>query len=143
MSRKLLLAGASALASLVAAGAADAKTFTMPGQFSFTAPVSGEYAIEALGGSGGNSFSFSGGLGAEVSGDIALTAGEALTLYVGRQGESNAVGGGGAGYSGGGAGPGLTGTSGGTGARAEMAALGAPPTPFSERALTAAAARPF
>jgi Glycine rich protein len=132
----------------------------MPGQFSFTAPASGEYAIEALGGSGGNSFSFSGGLGAEVSGDIALTAGEALTLYVGRQGESNAVGGGrfvflgatvfavaGAGYSGGGAGPGLTGTSGGTGAgatggagaRAEMAPLGAPPTPFSKRALTAAA----
>ncbi len=83
MSRKLLLAGASALAILVAAGAADAKTFSMPGQFSFTAPVSGEYALEALGGSGGNSFSFSGGLGAEVSGDIALTAGEKLTLYVG------------------------------------------------------------
>jgi hypothetical protein len=36
MSRKVLLAGASALAILVAAGAAEADSFTIPGMYSFT-----------------------------------------------------------------------------------------------------------
>jgi hypothetical protein len=36
MSRKVLLAGASALAILVAAGAAEADFFTIPGMDSFT-----------------------------------------------------------------------------------------------------------
>ena len=52
--RALLLAGASALAILTCAAEANAETFTMPGMFSFTASVSGEYAVELLGASGGN-----------------------------------------------------------------------------------------
>jgi hypothetical protein len=58
-----------------------------------------------------------GGLGAEVSGDVFLTAGEDLTLFVGGQGGSGGGaggGGGGAGFNIGG-GPGLAGKDGGTG----------------------------
>src|ERR1700677_3733894 len=110
----------------------------MPGMFSLTAAVSGEYAVELLGASGGNAtfLNIPGGSGAEVSGDIFLTAGEDLTLFVGGQGGCNAFaagggssfvfhgtevlavagGGGGAGYGGdAGGGPGLAGTSGGAG----------------------------
>ena len=137
--RALLLAGASALAILASAAEANAETFTVPGMFSFTASVPGEYAVELLGASGGNA-TFTGGnvggLGAEVSGDVFLTAGEDLTLYVGGQGETQQAGGGGGGsfvFRGmdvlavagggggggraapGGGGPGLAGTSGGTG----------------------------
>jgi PEP-CTERM motif len=134
--RALLLAGASALAILTCAAEANAETFTMPGMFSFTASVSGEYAVELLGASGGKSnvFDLAGGLGAEVSGDVFLTAGEDLTLFVGGQGGSGLLAGGGGGGSfvfngtdvlavagggGGGSlldgGPGLAGTTGGTG----------------------------
>ena len=86
MSRKLLLGGASALAILVAAYAADAATFITPGEASFTATVTGEYSFEALGASGGNFQQTPGGLGAEVSGELFLTAGEQLTLFVGGRG---------------------------------------------------------
>jgi PEP-CTERM motif len=136
--KALLLAGASALAILACAAEANAETFTIPGMFSFTATVSGEYAVELLGASGGNPTVVRpvvGGLGAEVSGDVFLTAGEDLTLFVGGQGGSGLIAGGGGGGSfvflgtdvlavaggGGGAGfisdggPGLAGTSGGTG----------------------------
>jgi hypothetical protein len=144
--KALLLAGASALAILASAAQANAETFTMPGMFSFTAAVSGEYALELLGASGGNSiFGAVGGSGAEVSGDVSLTAGEVLTLFVGGQGESSIVGGGGGGGGsfvfqgaailavaggGGGAsysangGPGLAGTSGGAGQGHEPGAGG-------------------
>jgi hypothetical protein len=141
--RVLLLAGASALAILACAAEANAETFTMPGMFSFIASASGEYAVELLGASGGNSIFLHtdvvGGLGAEVSGDIFLTKGEDLTLFVGGQGGSvtfvgggggggsfvlhgtdvlaGAGGGGGAAYSDGG--PGLAGTSGGAGEASE------------------------
>jgi PEP-CTERM motif len=131
--RALLLAGASALAILASAPAANAETFTVPGMFFFIPSVSGEYAIELLGAGGGNSSFFDsvGGLGAEVSGDIFLTKGEELTLFAGDQGGSGTYAGGGGGGSflfrgtdvlavaggGGGAGasdgnPGLAGTSG-------------------------------
>jgi hypothetical protein len=138
--KALLLAGASALAILACAVEANAETFTMPGMFSFTASVSGEYAVELLGASGWNStlHIVPGGSGAEVSGDIFLTAGEDLTLFVGGQGKSGVGAGGGGGNfvfhgtdvlavagGGGGAaaingsetvgGPGLAGTSGGAG----------------------------
>jgi hypothetical protein len=137
--KAFLLAGASALAILACAAEANAETFTMPGMFSFTATVSGEYAVELLGASGGNSTAGGGvgGLGAEVSGDVFLTAGEDLTLFVGGQGVTGSYAGGGGGGSfvfqgtdvlavgggGGGAGdnegvlagPGLAGTSGGAG----------------------------
>src|ERR1700677_2050032 len=86
--KALLFAGASALAILACAAEANAETFTMPGMFSFTASVSGEYAVGLLGASGGNATAGGGigGLGAEVSGDVFLTAGEDLTLFVGGQG---------------------------------------------------------
>jgi hypothetical protein len=118
--KAFLLAGASALAILTCAAEANAETFTVPGMFSFIASVSGEYAVELLGASGGNASGLGvgvGGLGAEVSGDIFLTAGEDLTLFVGGQGGSAILSGGGGGGSGLilGGGPGLAGTSGGTG----------------------------
>ena len=135
--RAFLLAGASALAILASAAEANAETFAFTGAVqTFAATVSGEYAVELLGASGGKSnvFDLAGGLGAEVSGDVFLTAGEDLTLFVGGQGGSGFLAGGGGGGSfvfhgtdvlavagggGGGAinggGPGLAGTSGGTG----------------------------
>jgi hypothetical protein len=137
--KAFLLTGASALAILASAVEANAETFVFTGgEQSFTASVSGEYAVELLSASGGNSTAFGaavGGPGAEVSGDIVLTAGEDLTLFVGGQGRTAILGGGGGGSfvfdgtdvlavagGGGGAGggpgvdggPGLAGTSGGT-----------------------------
>src|ERR1700677_1158314 len=98
--KAFLLAGASALAILACAAEANAETFTMPGMFSFTAAVSGEYAVELLGASGGNSsLGALGGAGAEVSGDVFLTAGEDLTLFIGGQGGSGSYAGGGGGGS--------------------------------------------
>jgi hypothetical protein len=134
--KAFLLAGASALAILASAVDANAETFVFTGgPQTFTASVSGEYAVELLGASGGNSSGEGrmGGLGAEVSGDVFLTAGEDLRLFVGGQGGSGYDGGGGggsfvfhgeevlavAGGAGGAAvgdgGPGLAGTGGGTG----------------------------
>jgi hypothetical protein len=100
--KAFLLAGASALAILASAAEANAETFVFTGAAqSFTASVSGEYAVELLGASGGTSSQFNvpGGLGAEVSGDVLLTAGEVLTLFVGGQGESGGLAGGGGGGS--------------------------------------------
>jgi hypothetical protein len=92
--KAFLLAGASALAILASAAEANAETFAFTGAVqSFTASVSGEYAVELLGASGGNI----GGLGAEVSGDVFLTAGEDLTLVVGGQGGTGSLAGGGGG----------------------------------------------
>jgi Glycine rich protein len=96
-----LLAGASALAILVAAADAEAMTYTVPGMYTFVAPANGEYALEAFGASGGYSFTAPGGEGAEVAGDLFLAAGETLTLYVGGVGGSyfgyRGLGGGGGG----------------------------------------------
>ena len=100
--KALLLAGASALAILACAAEANAETFSVPGMFSFTPMVSGEYSIEALGASGGDAFDGVGGLGAQVSGDVFLNKGEDLTLVVGGQGLyaiSGGAGGGGGGGS--------------------------------------------
>jgi Glycine rich protein len=136
--KAFLLAGASALAILACAAEANAETFDFTGAAqTFTALVTGEYAVELLGASGGSTATFnqSGGLGAEVSGDVFLTQGEVLTLFVGGQGGSGdlaggggggsfvfngtnvlavAGGGGGAGFDMGPGGPGLAGRSGGT-----------------------------
>jgi hypothetical protein len=101
--RAMLLAGVSALAILACAGGAKADPpFTTPGMFSFVAPATGEYSLEAFGASGGDTPSegTSGGLGAEVSGDLFLTAGQDLTLFVGGHGQngvSDGTGGGGGG----------------------------------------------
>ena len=89
MSRTLLLAGASALAILVAASAVGAATFSMPGTYIFKVAVTGEYSIDIVGASGGSNFTVNlpGGLGAELSGDIQLNAGDELTLHVGGHGQ--------------------------------------------------------
>jgi hypothetical protein len=102
-----LLAGVSALAMLACAAEADAETFMFTGGLqSFPVLVSGEYSLDVVGASGGNAGIGSGngggvgGLGAEVSGDISLTAGETLTLFVGGRGQNGnpAAGGGGGGF---------------------------------------------
>ena len=84
------------------ASAADAATFTTPGEASFRATVTGEYSFEAQGASGGNFQQTLGALGAGVSGDLFLTAGEQLTLFVGGRGGDAFVPG--SGYAGGGGG---------------------------------------
>ena len=84
------------------ASAADAATFTTPGEASFRATVTGEYSFEAQGASGGNFQQTLGALGAGVSGDLFLTAGEQLTLFVGGRGGDAFVPG--FGYAGGGGG---------------------------------------
>jgi Glycine rich protein len=97
-SRAMLLAGVSALAMLACAAEANAETFVFTGAVqSFPVLVSGEYSLDVFGASGGNSAHAVGGLGAEVSGDISLTAGETLTLFVGGQGQNGYGGGGGGG----------------------------------------------
>jgi hypothetical protein len=90
-SRAMLLAGVSALAMLACVAEADAETFVFTGAAqSFPVLVSGEYSLDVLGASGGLGFGSGGGLGAEVSGDIVLTAGENLTLFVGGRGQFGA-----------------------------------------------------
>ena len=146
-SRAMLLAGVSALAMLACVAEADAETFPFTGgEQSFPVLVSGEYSLDVFGASGGPSENEAGGLGAEVSGDIVLTAGETLTLFVGGQGQNGhgggggggggafvflgtsvlavAGGGGGASYVGGG-GPGQAGTAGGAGGGPDGGAGGA------------------
>src|SRR5271154_1000809 len=89
--RALLLAGVSGLAMLVSAAGANADIFGTPGELTFIAPGAGEYVLEVFGASGGGNtlIGASGGLGAEVSGDIFLTKGEVLTLFVGGRGQSS------------------------------------------------------
>ena len=143
----MLLAGVSALAMLACVAEADAETFMFTGVVqSFPVAVSGEYSLDVFGASGGSSV-VGGGLGAEVSGDIVLTAGETLTLFVGGRGQNGSTvndnGGGGGGFvflgtsvlavAGGGGGAGVlvgvgsgqAGTAGGAGAGASGGAGGA------------------
>jgi PEP-CTERM motif len=99
--KAFLFAGASALAILASAAEANAETFTIPGHASFIASMTGVYVVEVLGAGGGNATlqGTLGARGAEVSGDIFLTAGELLPLFVGGQGLSGTAGGGGGGGS--------------------------------------------
>jgi hypothetical protein len=88
MNGKLLLAGASALAILAATTEARAEGFMFTGAVqTFTAVTAGEYAFDVLGAAGGPA----GGNGAEVSGDVFLTAGEFLSLYVGGGGGGTVI----------------------------------------------------
>lgn len=145
--RFILLGSTSLLALALSAGIARAtpfsETFNYTGAIqTFSAPTTGSYEITAFGAAGGNVHntndanhgSYSGGLGAEVSGDFALTSGETLQIAVGGYGKVKgnygggggggsfvvastgnpllvAGGGGGAGYFGNG-GPGQSGTAG-------------------------------
>lgn len=78
-----------ALSATVATASATPVPFvdTTPGSTTFTAPSTGTYDIVAFGAQGGNS----GGLGAEISGDFVLTAGETLTVAVGGSGGDGTV----------------------------------------------------
>jgi len=100
--KALLLAGASVFAILVSAAAVKAET---PGQYDFLVPANGKYEVIAFGASGGSTQSPGAvvGLGAEVEGELFLTAGQHLTLFVGGMG-ANGVSTGAAEYGGGGGG---------------------------------------
>lgn len=65
----------------------------------WTVPVTGTYTIEANGAQGGSasSYSYVGGLGARMKGDISLTAGTVLKILVGQMGLNYANAGGGGG----------------------------------------------
>ena len=85
-------------------GAAEADMFIMPGTYSFPITTSGEYSIDVLGASGGESLlavpgGVPGGRGAEVFGDVKLVSGDVLTLIVGGHGGTGPVAGGGGGGS--------------------------------------------
>ncbi len=104
--RGLSAAAAAALLLGVATDARAAVYDYTGGLLSFTAPVTGTYDITAFGAQGGKAencstgpctIAGSGGLGAEISGDVRLTAGETLTLLVGGQGNPGIGGGGGGG----------------------------------------------
>jgi hypothetical protein len=105
--RRILLAGASLLALMAGAAGASATTFVFTGSVQpFTVVTSGLYDIEADGAQGGGgratpAGSASGGAGAEVGGEVFLTAGEMLDIVAGGQGATGTfTGGGGGGFSG-------------------------------------------
>jgi hypothetical protein len=107
MIKSILLAGASALA--VAATAAQADTFSAPGQYAWTAPTTGKYRVEVWGAQGGSGMngsggSYAGGLGAGSYVNLRLTAGQSLYLFVGARGQDGYVCGCGAAGGGGGGG---------------------------------------
>jgi len=82
----------------------DSITFNYTGKVvTFTAPATGLYDITAIGASGGNGQGTVGGVGADVSGEVELTAGEVLSIAVGGAGAAGtgtdgAGGGGGASF---------------------------------------------
>ena len=57
--------------------------------YTFSAPVSGSYKIELWGANGNSSGSFAGGTGAYTFGNITLTAGEKIYVYVGGAGSGD------------------------------------------------------
>jgi hypothetical protein len=73
-------------------------TFSYDGIIQYdTITTTGTYAITTYGAEGGNGRTLSGGLGAEISGDVTLTAGEVLEIIVGGQGVASGEAGGGGG----------------------------------------------
>jgi hypothetical protein len=75
---------------MTGAAEADADIFAVPGKYNYVMPYGDDFGIVVDGASGGNTFEFNGGLGAEIAGVLALTSGQHLTLYVGGMG-ANAV----------------------------------------------------
>ncbi len=57
----------------------------------FTAPQTGTYKIELWGAQGGTNGTYIGGKGAYTSGNISLTKGDTLYIYVGNQGQTNNI----------------------------------------------------
>ncbi len=109
--RKLLLASAVLLAVTAPAVVASAAPVTFgytSGFQTYTVPTTGLYSILAFGAQGGNPggniadlSGYTGGLGAAISGDFALTSGEVLQVAVGGTGGSSPTPGGGGGGGGG------------------------------------------
>ncbi len=97
------LCGAAGIALLIGLGAPAAQalpvTFAYSGaEVTWTVPTTGLYDIVAFGAQGGGFNSvLPGGLGAEIGGDVALTAGTTLTILVGGKGGTGAEPGGGGG----------------------------------------------
>jgi hypothetical protein len=95
-----LMLSASLLALCAACSSAKAGVtdFTYTGGFqSFTAPSTGLYDILAYGAQGGSSSRSAGGNGAEIGGNLMLTANEVLQIAVGGMGANNHGAGGGGG----------------------------------------------
>ena len=67
----------------------------------YIVPVTGTYDITTFGAQGGGVGNFAGGLGAEISVDVTLTAGSVLDILVGGQGAAGALNGAGGGGGGG------------------------------------------
>jgi hypothetical protein len=92
--RKFLLSGASFYAICAYAGLANASppptaVFATPGSFTYQASAGGVYEIRAVGAEGGDEHftilkDASGGAGADITGEFTLTAGETLSVSVGR-----------------------------------------------------------
>jgi hypothetical protein len=91
-----------ALSTVLAVGLAGLGSSAVAGPITFsydhtidtyTIPTTGIYEISAYGASGGNSNSYLGGLGAELTGDFNLNAGDVLHILVGNQGLSTYDGG--------------------------------------------------
>ena len=97
--RQFLLAGASALAILAGATAAQADTFTIPGEYLFAAPSAGTYMVDVWGAQGGGSSVDGGGLGRGGRGRCRSAAGEEVLVIVGAQGGFGPAAGGGGGSS--------------------------------------------
>ena len=90
--------GAAALILGVVCLGASAFASSIPFNYSggivtYTIPTTGTYLITAFGASGGNSNSYLGGLGAELTGDFTLNAGDQLQILVGNVGHSTYDGG--------------------------------------------------
>jgi PEP-CTERM motif len=84
-----LSAGALFLGVLSAGGAAQATTFLFTGTVqTFDVTTTGVYDITAYGAQGGGGFPMvgAGGLGAEIGGDVTLTAGSILSFLIGGSG---------------------------------------------------------
>jgi hypothetical protein len=78
---------ATMLMALVNVAYATSVPYTQgPGTYQFTAPNTGTYSIDIIGGQGGPEFTGVGGDGANADGVYALTAGEVLDITVGAAG---------------------------------------------------------
>ena len=95
-----LLAGASAMALVLGAGAARATVFSYDGVVqNYVIPTTGEYRVIIAGASGGNSIHDDGGKGIVLGGDVDLKAGTKLAIVAAGKGGSSGDGGGGGGGS--------------------------------------------
>src|SRR5271165_4373339 len=79
VSRRMLLAGTSAMAILAGASAAQAASWDSPGFYTFVATSSGAYAFGVIGAIGGRATNAGlqpqGGVGAAITGEFILTGG--------------------------------------------------------------------